>query len=360
MKEYQFDLPADLVALQPVVPRDSSRLMVYKTNTDEVVFDEFSNVSSYLPKETLMILNSTKVIPSRITLLKKSTKGKVVVLILLNEKRKDNIFSLLLDRGVTIGEVLSNSEIDIFKVISHKEGSTFEAEILVSVDELSKTLDSYGQMPIPLYLRKTKLDQIELKTKYQTVFAGDSMYTEKDNHDLPLGSVAAPTASLHFSDQVLNSIQLKGIDIGYLQLEVGLGTFAPLSNENITTGKLHKECYAIPDKTKQLLTDAQSDGKIILACGTTVVRALESHYSKKAESFNNNEEETDLFIKPGWEFRIVSSMITNFHIPESSLMMMVQAFLMHKKSKRHIRDLYMLAIEKKMRFYSFGDAMLII
>lgn len=360
MKEYQFDLPENLVALHPAVPRDSSRLMVYKTRSDEVIIDDFSNIGSYLPMDTLMVLNSTTVAPSRITMFKKSTKGKVTVLVLLNEKRKGNVFPLLLDRKVSKGETLSIYGVDVFRVIEQREGSVFEAELLVSIEILTELLNIHGRMPVPLYLRKTKLNQKELKVKYQTVFAGDSPHSRNETNDLPLGSVAAPTASLHFTDEVLRKIQSKDIRISYLRLEVGLGTFAPLSSENIANGKLHKEWYSISAKTQKILSEARSKNQNILACGTTVMRALESVYANEGESSPNFEGETDLFIRPGWKFQLANSMVTNFHIPESSLMMMVQAFLMYKKSKRHIKDLYMLAITNKMRFYSFGDAMLII
>lgn len=360
MDNYYYELPQELVALEPAVPRDSSRLMVYDTSRNAVMEDTFANIAKYIPRDTLMVLNSTRVLPSRIILHKKSTGGKVVVLILLNEITQDGDSHLMLDREVRISETLGLKNKDLFTITSHKKESIFVAKCLVSSAELLKILDEYGTMPTPLYLRKTGLGREELKEKYQTVFARNDKNTKVEKYKGILGSVAAPTASLHFTEKVFERLSKKGIEKANITLEVGLGTFATLTEKNIEGGKLHEEWYKIDKSTKvKILEKRKNDGKI-LACGTTSVRCLESWGGKEFANQTDEYVSTDIFIKPGHNFQIVDMMLTNFHIPKSSLMMLVEAFLQSKNAKRSLVSIYEEAIEKKYRFYSFGDAMLII
>lgn len=360
MEEYSYDLPQDLIALEPAVPRDSSKLLIYNTKDDSIIFDTFANISNYIPAKSLLVLNSTRVSPSRIVMNKKSTNGKIIVLVLLNEKNNKGTMHIMLDRKANSGDILTFDGRQVFEVIKHKEDSIFEAKLIITESDLVNLLEKKGSMPIPLYLRKTKLTNTELGEKYQTVFAKSADPKTAKDHDNPLGSVAAPTASLHFTEEVFKKIAEKSILTAKVNLEVGLGTFAPISNENISKGVLHKEWYSIEKEEKCKIIEAKKNGVGIMACGTTVVRVLESWRGEEETAASDKYVSTDIFIRPGHNFQMVDMLLTNFHLPSSSLMMLVEAFLRSKNASRSLKNLYQIAIEKRFRFFSFGDAMLII
>lgn len=355
MSIYTYQLPPELVALTPAVPRDSSRILVYDTTKDEISLDYFYNIYKYLPPDSLLVLNHTYVKPTRITLYKK-TGGKVVCLLLLNEDSLvSNQIKVMVDRKIGDAETLfvdSTSRSPFGTVTSHLDGSQFMVELSISSAELDALLESQGKTPIPPYLSQSALSEGDLRSRYQTVFA------EKSS-SLPFEgtSVAAPTASLHFTERVFTSLNAKNITQVPIRLDVGMGTFAPLQQVHLDSGKLHSERYQVSDSSARLLKSAIERNQQVIGVGTTAVRAVESWIARKQRP---GTDTTDIFIRPGYEFQCITGMITNFHIPESSLMMLVQAFLEHKKAPRNISELYKIAIKEKFRFYSFGDAMVIV
>jgi S-adenosylmethionine:tRNA ribosyltransferase-isomerase len=347
MRKYEYDLPERLIAKKPAEPRDSCRLMVYDTANDKVFFDRFKNVGNYLPKESLLVLNETKVVPARI-MLKKETGGKVEVLLLLNEGIKNGLIRALVDRKLIPGAILYFGKRMILKVIK-QNGKYFYLKSLISLAALHKLLDTQGLIPVPKYLGDTSLSWNELKIKYQNVFAKSG------------NSVAAPTAGLHFTKSLFQKLKSNKHDIAHINLDVGLGTFAPLTEDNLKIGRLHQEYFSISSKDLSIIRKIKSVKHPIIAVGTTTVRVLESANNI---IFKNGTKKivgsTDIFIRSPYKFKSVSGLITNFHLPKSSLMLLVDAFLKDKRAKKSLLWLYKLAIKKRFRFYSFGDAMLII
>lgn len=334
--EYWYDLSESQIAQQPANPRDANKLLVYNTQNNDLIIDKFYNLATYLPPSTLLTLNDAKVVPARVTMTKE-TGGKIVVLFLINEwiSARSGPIPCFLDRKGEVGGRLYFAD-KSFVTINRQDKELFYLSWDGTPDELLQKFDQYGAMPVPPYIKHSPLSRDELMEKYQTIFARSP------------GSSAAPTASLHFTDRVFKSLVQAGIKSQYITLHVGLGTFAPLTEENLRTKTLHKEAYEVPSTTR-----LEGD---ITAVGTTVVRTLES----VAISNQLKSGETDLFIAPPFEFKLVNHLITNFHLPGSSLMMLVDAFLEHKKAKRRILELYAFAIKNSFRFYSFGDAMLIL
>lgn len=350
--DYDFRLSQELIALKPESPRDSSRLFVYNTKTDNIFFDRFHNLTHYLPQNSFLVLNNTKVVPARLTLYKQNG-GKAVCLFLVNEMREDDrTVKVFADRKVEVGERL---QVHGSSFIVHSQNHrVFTLRMEFGKKKLLEILEKWGTMPVPLYLRKTPLNNNVLREKYQTVFA--------DKNVDKLGSVAAPTASLHFTKRLFNKLEQKGVNKSYIKLYVGLGTFAQVDEETIKTNKLHSEYISVDKSTAELINKNKSAGKKLVAVGTTVVRTLESVVQKNTNNYKIKEYsgDTDIFLYPPYRFKIVDALITNFHLPKSSLMMLVDAFLQWRGAKRSLRDLYSIAIKNKFRFYSFGDAMLIL
>jgi S-adenosylmethionine:tRNA ribosyltransferase-isomerase len=357
LEDYAYVLPPELIAKEPARPRDSARLMVVNTKTGRVSFDIFRNLPRYLPRESLLVLNETKVVPARVTLYKE-TGGKVIALFLLNEYRGGAEVRALLDREVASPASLYLSKEKrgpAFTVVG-QEANVFILKTECTAGRLIPLLQKHGATPIPPYLKDTPLLEEELRKRYQTVFAKRG------------ASVAAPTASLHFTPRVFKTLKKKGISTAQVTLNVGLGTFAPISEESFKTKKLHKEWYEIPLQSARAVARARADGRPIVAVGTTVVRTIESASSAITSGRTlllkwergSVSGATDLFIFPPYDFKLTDVLITNFHVPRSSLMCLVDAFLEHKKSPRRIMELYRLAIKNRMRFFSFGDCMLIL
>jgi len=366
--DYNFHLPKELLATEPASPRDSSRLFVYDTTTNTIQFDHFFNLDKYLPNNSTLVLNRTKVVPSRITL-RKTSEGKVVCLILMNEVLENTKHvRVMVDRKVSVGESLLYSEPSraskkIMTCVEHHKDSIFVFELHISRGELIALLEIHGSMPIPLYLRHTPLSESVLHERYQTVYAKEKVTADSSsNKTNSLSSVAAPTAGLHFTQRVFDKLQQKNITRAEVVLEVGLGTFAPLSTEALEKDKLHTEWYQVPQSSNDVILKTKSESRTIIAVGTTVVRTLES-YAKLSKSEQKSHDEyhpTDIFIREGHEFSLVDCLVTNFHLPNSSLMMLVEAFLQYKGAKRSLKELYEVAIQGKFRFYSFGDSMVIL
>ncbi len=350
IEHYNYDLPKELVAQRPADPRDSSRLMVYDTKTDLIKFDTFRNIVSYLPKDSLMVFNDTRVLPARVFVLDKVGMEREI-LVLVNEVTPEYEFRSLVRGRTLIGDIFSLGG-QQFEVIAVEE-KVVTMKTSLSKVELENFLREHGTTPLPPYIKDHNMAEDELRTRYQTLFSAKGR------------AAAAPTASLHFTDHVFDSLKEKGIDKTFVTLNVGLGTFAPITEENIREKRLHKEYLEIPMDTVEKVRSAEELGNQVIAVGTTVVRTLESSVD---EIFSGQEvtKETDLFIlpaqagQPGYDFKIVDHLVTNFHVPKSSLLMLVDAFLEHKGAKRGVLELYEEAIKEKMRFFSFGDSMLII
>jgi len=351
-EDYSYHLPQELIAHTPAVPRDSAKLFVYSTKTNEIVIDTFSHLSRYIPSGSLLVLNDTQVVPARLELMK-LTGGSVRVLFLVNEWRtvvradggQNELIKGLPDRKLTVGEQLYFNHRAIMDVISQKN-EEFSFRLHISVEEFEKLCQVHGQTPLPPYIH-SDLNEENARVQYQTIFASKP------------SSVAAPTASLHFTENVFQSLMEKGIDRTNVTLHVGRGTFSPLTAESIKSNKLHSEPVQISSESALKINKAKKEGRLIVSSGTTATRTLEStaEYIVKDEGFTGD---TSLMITPPYKFKIVDAMITNFHLPNTSLLMLVDAFLQYKGAKRSWRELYDQAIREKLAFYSFGDAMLII
>jgi S-adenosylmethionine:tRNA ribosyltransferase-isomerase len=358
--QYDYELPSELIRTQGVEPRDSARLFVYDTKTDTVTLDTFQNLAKYLPADSLMVLNETRVLPARLWL-KKESGGKIEVFVLLNQLTDVEGIPVLVDRKVTVGQKLLFPNDETLEVVGQDE-NIFYVRLAGGQERLRELLETYGETPVPHYLEDTSLEESALRQRYQTVFAKSDAGER--------ASVAAPTASLHFTERVFESLEEKGITQTKLTLDVGLGTFAPLSEQAFETGKLHKEYIEVSSDTAELLNQSnentstwkpgfQVEGKkSVIAVGTTVTRTLEAiSKNGKAEAYQGP---VDIFIYSPYQFQMVDILITNFHLPKTSLMLLVDAFLQHKGSKRGVVSLYEEAIQEQLAFYSFGDSMLIL
>jgi S-adenosylmethionine:tRNA ribosyltransferase-isomerase len=347
LDQYNYDLPQELLPNRPVEPRDSSRLFVFDTKSNKFTFDVFRNLGNYLPKKSLLVFNETRVLPARI-IVAKETGGKAELLLLLNEPQADGLIKAISDRKINVGSSLSLPDGEKFQVL-RQDGQFFFLKTNFPAEELTAVLDQQGITPVPKYISLDQLPEDQLRQRYQSVFAKNS------------ASVAAPTASLHFTDELISKLSQSGIENVRLSLHVGLGTFAPLKAENFNENRLHEETFEIPAETSAKLAWAKNSQYKIVAVGSTVVRTLETSADKiLADSGQEISGKTSIFIHPPYEFKIADILITNFHLPKSSLMCMVDAFLQSKKSQKTIVDLYKIAIEKRFRFYSFGDSMLIL
>lgn len=347
LKLYDYSLPSRLIARKPTAPRDGAKLLVYDRKAGKVFFDRFFNLTKYLPKKSVLVFNDTKVLPARLVV-KKETGGLARILYI---GRKDNLLEFLSDRKLQIGSRVSVTP-KIFFIIKKQIGSHYFLKSSFPMDKTFEVLEKYGLTPIPPYIKNSPLSEKQLRKEYQTIFAKQK------------GSVAAPTASLHFTKRLLEKISAKGgstsgrkksgRQIVFVTLHVNLGTFAPLTEENIKKSKLHTEYYEISKQSAKILNDSKKLKNPIIAVGTTAIRALES--AVKNGKLNILNGATNIFIKEGDKTKFVDGLITNFHVPKSSLMMLVSAFTGRKK----LLELYQKAIKKKFRFFSFGDGMLII
>lgn len=344
---YDYALPAQLIATAPAHPRDSARLLIFDQLTNHTSFDTFRNITNYLPKNAVLVFNETRVIPARMHV-RKQTGGVITLLFLgtvIQTTHRDAFSSPHLPDAI---RVLAEGKIKSGDILVWQNGHTFtvdsrdekEATLTPSfpINQLHSMLERYGETPLPPYMKNSPLSETERREKYQTVFA-------KEN-----GSVAAPTAGLHFTKELLQKITDHGCAIRYVTLHVNLGTFAPLTEEHLRTHSLHEETYAIDSNTAQFLNDAKREGRPIIAVGTTVVRTLESAFGTGSMTGT-----TTLFLSPENPPQFVDGLITNFHVPKSSLLMLTAAFTKREK----LLDLYQQAIERKFRFFSFGDGMMI-
>ena len=336
--DFTFELPEELIAQDPLADRSSSRLLVLDKETGEIIHEVFKNVVSYLKKGDCLVLNDTKVLTARLIGEKEGTGAKIEVLLL--KRRQDNVWETLVKPG---RKAKPGTRISF-------GGGRLVGEVTDIVDEgnrlvrfefegiFEEVLDELGQMPLPPYITH----QLEDKNRYQTVYA---------KHE---GSAAAPTAGLHFTKELLKEIEEKGVRLAYVTLHVGLGTFRPVKVEDVTDHHMHSEFYSVDETAAQAINQTRKEGGRIISVGTTSTRTLESvadvdgHIEPKSGW-------TDIFIYPGYEFKVIDALITNFHLPESTLLMLVSALA----GKEHILAAYEEAVRERYRFFSFGDAMFI-
>ncbi|MBP7114043.1 MAG: tRNA preQ1(34) S-adenosylmethionine ribosyltransferase-isomerase QueA [Candidatus Peribacteraceae bacterium] len=337
LQAYDYEFPPELLAKEPVSPRDSARLLVYDRKKDSVVFDTFSSITDYLPKNALLVMNRTKVIPAKMTLTKR-TGGKVSALVISRDEKN---ITTLASGSFSAGDILEWQSGHSFQVISRIDQEAV-LQPCFDIVELDALLDTFGETPLPPYMKDSPLTEEKRRTEYQTVFA------------LEKGSVAAPTAGLHFTEGLITKIIQSGRSISYLSLHVGLGTFAPLTKLQVEKGALHHESYSIDAETADLLNTAKAEGRPIIAVGTTSVRTLES--AAMNGRLSKLQGSTDLFITENSQLHFVDHLITNFHVPRSSLLMLVSAFTGREK----LLSIYDQAIKEQMRLFSFGDGMLIL
>lgn len=340
MKTDDFDyyLPENLIAQTPINKRDESKLMVLNKETGTIEHRHFADIIDYLTPNDVLVLNDTKVMPARLIGQKEDTNGHIELLLLKNTQ--NNIYECLCKpaKRVKIGTIVNFGDgILKAKCIEVKEEGIREFEFLYD-GIFYEILDKLGEMPLPPYIHKKLKD----KNRYQTVYAKN------------IGSAAAPTAGLHFTQELLEKLKNKGITICYVTLHVGLGTFRPVNVEDVTTHKMHSEFYTINEETAKILNQAKKDGKNIVSVGTTTTRVLETVINQY-QTFKECSGYTSIFIYPGYQFKAVDSLITNFHLPKSTLIMLVSAFC----SKEIIMNAYSEAIKNNYRFFSFGDSMFI-
>ncbi|MCL4406215.1 MAG: tRNA preQ1(34) S-adenosylmethionine ribosyltransferase-isomerase QueA [Patescibacteria group bacterium] len=334
---YDYSFPEMAIAQKPASPRDSARLLVYNRKTGKIAFDIFRDLGCYLPKGAVLVFNETKVVPARIWA-RKATGGKIQLLYLGTEK---GLLKFIVDRKIHSGEKIFFGEKETLILVRQEENVHFFKPSFL-VGRVMEILERFGETPIPPYIKHSPLKESELKQKYQTVFAKIK------------GSVAAPTASLHFTKRLMSKLRKSGFDLKFITLHVNLGTFAKLTPEQVEESRLHKEYYEIKPAVADFLNKAKSAGRPIIAVGTTVVRTLESASGQQGK-LSELIGETNLFIKEGYRFKYIDGLITNFHVPKSSLLILVAAFVGREK----ILGLYKKAITKGFSLFSFGDGMLI-
>lgn len=339
LTDFNYDLPEELIAQDPLEKRDDSRLMVIHRDTGEIEHKIFSDVIDYLNPGDCLVVNDTKVIPARLLGVKEETGAAVEVLLLRN--RGGNVWETLVRPGkkmkpgvrVDFGDGLLKGE--VLEVV--EDGNRL---IRFEYDGIwEEILDKLGEMPLPPYIKHKLKD----KNMYQTVYA---------THE---GSAAAPTAGLHFTEELLKRIEDKGIRIARLTLHVGLGTFRPVKTKEIEDHHMHSEYYIVPEEAARIINETRAAGKRVVAVGTTSVRTLETAGSEDG-TIQPCSGWTSIYIYPGYHYKMVDAMITNFHLPESTLIMLVSAFYDREK----VLAAYRLAVEKRYRFFSFGDAMLLL
>ena len=339
ISEFDYELPEELIAQTPLEKRDSSKLLILNKNNGEIIHEHFMNIIDYLHKGDVLVLNDTKVIPARLIGSKEETNASIELLLL--KDLGDDTWECLskpakrLKEGtiVSFGDGLLKAQV----ISKYDAGLTHVKLIYKGI--LMEILDKLGTMPLPPYIHKQLKDQ----DRYQTVYAKIS------------GSAAAPTAGLHFTKELLNKIQDKGIIITYVTLHVGLGTFRPVQVDNILEHHMHSEYYVMNKETADILNKAKEEGRRIIAVGTTSTRTLETIATNNDGKFIATSGNTDIFIYPGYQFKAIDALITNFHLPKSTLVMLVSALA----SREYILNAYKIAIDNKYRFFSFGDAMFI-
>lgn len=339
-EDFYYDLPKEYIAQTPIEPRDHSRMLVVHRSQDRIEHRHFYDILDYLTDKDCLILNDTRVLPARLYGIKEGTGARVEFL-LLNQKEKD-VWEVITGPGkrakegtkFTFGDGILHAE-----VLSVLENGNRLAKFTYEGDTIFPVLEKIGEMPLPHYITKN----LENGERYQTVYSKE------------LGSAAAPTAGLHFTPELLQKIRDKGVKIGFVTLHVGIGTFRPVKAENIEDHHMHSEHYHLPKETADLINQTKANGGRVIAVGTTSCRTLESVATYCGE-IREADDWTSIFIYPGYKFKCIDGLLTNFHLPESTLIMLVSAFYDREK----VLEIYKTAVQEKYRFFSFGDCMLLI
>ena len=337
--DFYYDLPEELIAQTPVEPRNASRLMCVDRQSGDITHDHFYNLCKHLKKGDLLVMNDSRVLPARLYGEKEGT-GSFIEFLLL-EQKGDKLWEILVRPGkkakpgtrFSFGNGRLKAEI-LETVEGGNRIAKFECE-----GNFFTALEDIGQMPLPPYITK----KLEDKERYQTVYSHE------------LGSAAAPTAGLHFTNEMLDDLRARGINTAFVTLHVGLGTFRPVKEDEVLKHKMHSEHYHLTKETAELIKKTKAEGGRVIAVGTTSCRTLES-VGTFFEDMDEHEGYTDIFIYPGYKFKVIDGLITNFHLPESTLIMLVSAFMGYDNTM----NAYKTAVEDKYRFFSFGDAMLIL
>lgn len=336
---FYYDLPKELIAQTPIEPRDHSKMMVLSRQDNTIEHKHFYDFIDYLNPGDCLILNNTRVLPARMYGIKKDT-GAIVEFLLLNNLGNDRWETITgpgkrakVDAEFSFGDGILTCKIE--EVLDN--GNRI-AKFNYNASNIYEVLDKVGEMPLPHYIT----EKLEDKERYQTVYSKE------------LGSAAAPTAGLHFTDDIMAKIQEKGIKIGYVTLHVGIGTFRPVKAENIEDHEMHSEHYQIPKETADLINETKKNGGRVVAVGTTCCRTLESVMQSRGE-MKEFDDWTNIFIYPGYKFKCIDALLTNFHLPESTLIMLVSALY----DRERILEAYNTAVKEKYRFFSFGDCMFI-
>jgi len=337
-KDFDYYLPEELIAQHPLEKRDESRLMVLNKKSGEVEHKVFKDIIEYLNPGDCLVLNDTRVMPARLYGAKEGSGGKMEFLLL--NRHEDDIWETLVKPGkrgkVGAKFVFGNGELKAEVVDVLDNGNRKLKFYYDGIFE--EVLDRLGEMPLPPYIE----EKLEDRERYQTVYSKE------------VGSAAAPTAGLHFTDELLQAIKKKGINIAFVTLHVGLGTFRPVKAEDIQDHEMHSEYYILDKENAEIINNAKRSGKRVIAVGTTSNRTLESIANEEGQ-VKEQSGYTSIFIYPGYKFKIVDAIITNFHLPESTLIMLISAF----STREIVMNAYKIAVENKYRFFSFGDAMFI-
>jgi S-adenosylmethionine:tRNA ribosyltransferase-isomerase len=346
LSDFKLNLPSDSVALYPSENRDESRMMVVDRKKGTIEHKVFKDILDYFDEGDVMVMNNTKVFPARLYGNKEKTGAKIEVFLLRELNQEAHLWDVLVDpaRKIRVGNKLYFGDSDLVaEVIDNttSRGRTIRFLFDGPDEEFYKTIDSLGETPLPKYIKRKA--EPEDRDRYQTIFAEHT------------GAVAAPTAGLHFTRQVVKRLEIKGVTVAPITLHVGLGTFRAVDVEDLTKHKMDSENFLVPEKTAELVNTALDNKKRVLSVGTTSMRALESSTSANGRLKPNNGW-TDKFIFPPYEFKIANALLTNFHMPESTLLMMTAAFGGYDL----IMKAYQEAIKQKYRFYSYGDVMLIL
>ncbi|MCO8194443.1 tRNA preQ1(34) S-adenosylmethionine ribosyltransferase-isomerase QueA [Anaerofustis sp. NSJ-163] len=336
--DFDYNLPEELIAQTPIEKRDFSRLMVVNRNTKEIEHKHFYDLIDYLKEGDTLVLNNSRVFHARLFGIKEETGAKIETFVL--KPLSNNMFEVMIKPAKRLknGTIVKFDDNLSMQVVEKYDEGLAKVKFF-GCDDVFSYIDKIGTVPLPPYI-KEKLDDDD---RYQTVYSKDK------------GSAAAPTAGLHFTKELLEKIKDKGINVCYVTLHVGLGTFRPVKEDDISNHKMHSEFFIISEETAKIINDTKKRGKDIFAVGTTTVRTLESCYQKYGD-IRPVSMNTDIFIYPGFEFKVIDHLITNFHLPKSTLLMLISAFY----NKDDILKAYEEAIKERYRFFSFGDAMLII
>lgn len=345
VKDFDYNLPLELIAQNQIKPRDHSRLLLLNKDTGEIKHEQFFNIINYFHDGDLLVLNNSKVFPARLIGHKKETGGEIEIF--LHQKMKAGTWQCLLRGRIKEGLIVAFKNKLQAAVIGNNNDGTWQVKFNLRGQKFWDAINQIGEVPLPPYIKREK-QRLSDKNNYQTVFANDKK----------TGSVAAPTAGLHLTKDLIKKIKVKGVKVVYVTLHVGLGTFASMKVEKISEHKMHSELAEISSTTIKAVLEAKKKGRRVIPVGTTSCRTLESIDWSKLKNNQDIQKQsfwTDIFIYPGYKFQVVNALITNFHLPKSTLLMLVSALA----GQNQIKIAYSEAILQKYRFFSYGDAMFI-